>query len=44
MFRLQYLFATINKISKLVSQQWRQLSGLGAGIVVTEGGVKIEEN
>ena len=34
-FRLQYLFAIINKISKLVSQQWRQLSGLGVGIVVT---------
>ena len=32
---LQYLFAIINKISKLVSQKWRQLSGLGVGVVAT---------
>ena len=34
-FRLQYLFAIINKVSKLISQQWRQLSGLGVEVVVT---------
>ena len=34
-FRLRYLFAIIHKILNLVSQKWRQLSGLGVGVVVT---------
>ena len=35
MFRLQYLFAIINKISTRVSHQWWELSGLGVGAVIT---------
>ena len=35
-FRLQYLFAMIDKILKVLSQLWRYLSGLGVGVVVTE--------
>ena len=34
-FGLQYLFAIINKISQIVSHQWRWLSGSGVGVVVT---------
>ena len=31
-FRLQYLFAMTNKISQIISLQWRQLSGSGSRV------------